>query len=355
MTSYRFILFVSLAIASAQFCARPVVAQSVSTKSFNPYHKQYHDSLQRMNYPYQLPLLAKKAYRKGFDIPFPLAVGVAYFAQKQRVKISSTQIGFNDSQPVDLTGVVEFGSIINNSNALSFRPSVWLLPFLNVYAVFATGNSTTEVPIVKPINFTTIQEFKANTAGFGATVAGGFHGVILIVDQNYNWVNLDGFVEPVPAYNLDMRLAHNFVNPRRADRTLTIWFGAFYQQIKNDTKGTIYVKDLFPGLTPEKKAEIREDFDQWYDDLSPAQHLVIDALINHIKDFFDGKNPGDGRINYFLDKKLANGWNMIFGAQYQHNKRWQLRAEVGTFGERTQFLLNLNYAFLSFRKNRNEQ
>lgn len=330
----------------------PLLAQSGATKAFNPFHQAYHDSLQAMDYPYKLPILGKGAYKKGYDIPFPLGVGIAYFAQRQRVEISSTQISFNDSQPVDLTGVIEFGNIVNYSNAWSIRPNFWILPFVNLYAVFAAGNSQTEVPLVKPINFTTTQEFRANTAGVGATLAGGFHGIIVIVDQNYNWVDLDAFVEPVPAYNLDMRVAHNFVNARRADRSLTIWFGAFYQQIKNDTKGTIYVKDLFPGLTPEKKDEIRQDFDQWYDDLSPAQHIVIDPLINHIKDFFDGKNPGDGQINYFLDKKLANGWNMIFGAQYQHNKTWQLRTEVGTFGERTQFLINLNYAFLSFHKRR---
>ena len=106
------------------------------------------------------------------------------------------------------------------------------------------------------------------------------------------------FVEPVPAYNLDIRVAHNFVNPRRADRSMTIWFGTFYQQIQNDTKGTILVSDLLPGLTPEKKEEIKEDFSQWYDDLTPIQQAVVGPIIQHIEDFFDGKNIGDGEIHY---------------------------------------------------------
>lgn len=183
----------------------PLLAQSGATKAFNPFHQAYHDSLQAMDYPYKLPILGKGAYKKGYDIPFPLGVGIAYFAQRQRVEISSTQISFNDSQPVDLTGVIEFGNIVNYSNAWSIRPNFWILPFVNLYAVFAAGNSQTEVPLVKPINFTTTQEFRANTAGVGATLAGGFHGIIVIVDQNYNWVDLDAFVEPVPAYNLDTR------------------------------------------------------------------------------------------------------------------------------------------------------
>ncbi len=31
--------------------------------------------------------------------------------------------------------------------------------------------------------------------------------------------------------------------------------------------------------------------------------------------------------------------------QYQFNKNWMLRSELGVFGKRSQFLLNLNYRF----------
>lgn len=316
----------------------------------NPFHKAYHDSLKAMDYKYRFPLLGKGAYKKGYDIQFPWGLGMAFFAQRQQVLISKTEITFNNSAPIDLSNAIEFGNIQNVSMATSFRPSLWILPFLNVYGLFAAGNSTTTVPLVKPINFTTEQKFVANTAGIGATFAGGIGNVIIIVDQNYNWVNLDAFVEPVPNYNLDARIGHNFVNPRRADRSVTIWFGAFFQQIKNDTKGSIKVSDLFPGLPQEKKDEIKTDLDQWYNSLGPLQQAGVNAMVNHIKDFMDGKNPGDGTIGYTLDKKLAGPWNLIFGAQYQHNKHWQVRSEVGTFGTRSQFLLNVNYSFLGFKK-----
>lgn len=73
-------------------------------------------------------------------------------------------------------------------------------------------------------------------------------------------------------------------------------------------------------------------------------------MIDNIKDYLDGLNLGDGAIHYNIDKELAGPWNMIFGAQYQHNKRWQIRTEVGTFGKRTQFLLNMNYSFVRLKK-----
>jgi hypothetical protein len=216
--------------------------------------------------------------------------------------------------------------------------------------VFGAGSSETKVPLIKPVNFTTTQRFNVKSAGIGMTLAGGIGQFILIIDQNYNWADLESFVEPVPAYNLDMRIGHNFVNPWRADRSVTIWFGTFFQQIKADTHGVIYVKDLFPGASPEKITEIKEDFDQWYSHLSPVQQALVGPIIQDVKDFFDGKNPGNSTISYNLDKKLAGPWNLIFGAQYQHNKNWQLRTEVGTFGQRTQFLLNLNYSFITMRK-----
>ena len=71
-------------------------------------------------------------------------------------------------------------------------------------------------------------------------------------------------------------------------------------------------------------------------------------IIQKINDYFDGRGPGDSGIHYVLDKRVAGPWNII-GAQYQHNKNWQIRSEIGTFGKRTQFLLNLNYRLPQFR------
>lgn len=329
----------------------PAFAQHGALKEEkNPFHKAYHDSLKSMNYDATFPLLGKKAYKKGYDIQLPWGVGIAYFAQRQRVVIQSTKISFNDGDDIDLSGVIEYGDIINHTYANTIRPNLWILPFLNIYGVFGTGKSETSVPLVKPVSFKTTQRFDVSSAGFGATFAGGVRNLIIIVDQNMNYANLEAFVEPVPAYNLDIRFARNFVDPRRADRSVTIWFGAFYQQIKADTKGTIKVSDLFPGVSPEKKEEMKEDFQQWYDNLTPVQQAVVEPMIEHIVDYLDGLNAGDGEIHYNLDKELAGPWNLIFGAQYQHNKHWQIRSEVGTFGERTQFLLNLNYSFVHLKK-----
>ena len=124
----------------------------------------------------------------------------------------------------------------------------------------------------------------------------------------------------------------------------------FYQKIKADTDGNIPISSLFPDVTPEQADEIRERLDEWVEGLPPAQEIIMREVIQKINDYFEGREPGDSEIHYVLDKRVAEPWNLIFGAQYQHNKNWQIRSEIGTFGKRTQFLLNLNYRFPGFRK-----
>lgn len=319
-------------------------------KEVNPYHLAYHDSLQQRDYPYTFPIFAKQAYKKGFDIPFTYGLSIAYYTQVQDVLINRTLIGLNNSEQIDVSGVVNFGTIESRANALTIRPDMWVFPFLNVYAIFGTGTTETTVPLVRPVDFSTVQNFNVNSYGFGATLAGGFGPVFVVVDNNINFADVEVLVEPVPAYNLDIRVGHNFVNPTRADRGLAIWFGAFYQKINGDTKGSIQIKDLFPDGTDGLQDNFIGRLDEWADGLPPGQQIVANQIVNAMDDFLDGSDLGNQEITYFLDKKLAKPWNLIFGAQYQHNKHWQLRTELGTFGKRTSFLIMLNYRFESLFK-----
>jgi len=49
-----------------------------------------------------------------------------------------------------------------------------------------------------------------------------------------------------------------------------------------------------------------------------------------------------------MDKQTKQLWNGVVGMQYQLNKKWMLRSEVGIIGDRKSFLLSLNYRFLGF-------
>lgn len=318
-----------------------------TSKELNPFHKAYHDSLQSREYPYTFPILAKQAYKKGFDVPFTYGLSTAYYAQVQDVNIKRTLIGINDLEPVDLSEFIKFGTVEARTEAFTFRPDMWVLPFLNVYGIFGVGSSSTAVPLIRPVDFSTTQHFNVTSMGFGFTIAGGFGPLFFVVDNNFNYGNIEALVEPVPAHNLDIRLGHNFVNPRRADRGLAVWFGAFRQNINGDTNGSIKIKDLFPNGTEGLQEGFIDRLEEWADGLPLAQQIIANQIINKIDDHLSGIDVGDANITYALDKELAKPWNLIFGAQYQHNKHWQLRTELGTFGKRTSFLIMVNYRFES--------
>ena len=84
--------------------------------------------------------------------------------------------------------------------------------------------------------------------------------------------------------------------------------------------------------------------------LPPAQRVVVKQIIDKLEDMANGIDIGEASIDYKLDKRVADPVNIIMGTQYQFNKRWILRSELGVFGKRSQFLLNLNYRFMGLFK-----
>lgn len=50
-------------------------------------------------------------------------------------------------------------------------------------------------------------------------------------------------------------------------------------------------------------------------------------------------------VQYSLEKASKDAWNFIVGTQYQYNRHFMLRGEVGFLGSRTQVMTSLQYRF----------
>jgi hypothetical protein len=311
-------------------------------KIFNETHDAYFDSIRNMDYPYIFPVLGKGAAKKGYDLPYAWGVSGIYFAQTQEININQTSVGINESELVDVSQFITFGPTIATTNAYSFRPDLWVLPFLNVYGMLGWGTTQTDVTLISPVAFETSQKFGVSSFGLGATLSGAVGPVFIVWDNNYNFADVEVVVEPVPAYNSSVRIGHNFPDYKNPQRNLSVWVGLFYQNIQSDTKGSILVSDLLPNLG---SGAALEDLNEWADGLPPAQRVVVKEIIQKIEDAAEGTDPGSSSISYQIEKEVAAPVNLILGAQYQFNKNWMLRSELGTFGKRSQFLLNLNYRF----------
>ena len=313
----------------------------------NPAYKVYFDSLKQMEYPYTFPLLGKKAYRRGYDLQYAWGISPVYFTQRQEIDITSIRIGINGSDMVDLSEFIVFGPTIASTNAYTVRPDLWVLPFLDVYGIFGFGTTETQVNLQEPIGFATEQRFEATSFGVGATLAGAIGPLWIAWDNNINFANIDVLVEPVPAFNSSFRLGHTLRAPYDPQRSLSVWGGVFYQSIQNDTEGSIALTDIFPSFG---SGAIIEYLNSWAETLPPGQKFIADQIISKLEDISNGIDPGDAVIDYVLDKRVAGPVNLIFGAQYQLSKKWIFRTELGVFGKRSQFLLNVNYRFEGFGK-----
>lgn len=315
-------------------------------RSNNPAYRAYYDSLKAMDYPYALPVLGKQAYKRGYDLPLAWGISGVYFTQTQEIVIDQTLIGVNGSEMVDISRFIRFGPTIAKTNAYTVRPDVWLFPFLNLYAILGGGTTETTVNLLDPIGLNTTQRFSVSSYGIGVTAAGAVGPLWVAWDNNYNFADIEVVVEPIPAFNSSLRIGHTIMDADDPERSLSVWGGLFYQVIQNDTEGSIPVSDIFPGFGAGNVVEILRD---WADTLPPAQRVVANQVIDEIETLAEG-GASDALIDYKLDKRVSAPFNLIVGAQYQFNKKFILRTELGVFGKRSQFLLNFNYRFGGFRR-----
>lgn len=314
-------------------------------KVFNETHDAYFDSLRNYDYPFALPFLGKGAYKQGYDLPYAYGLSAIYFTQTQQINITQISVGFNGSEQIDFSNVIGFGPTIATTHAYTVRPDIWVLPFLNLYGILGGGTTQTDVSLVSPVGFETSQNFGVSSFGLGATLTGGVGPVWIAWDNNYNFADVEVVVEPVPAFNSSLRVGLSFPDYKNPERGLQIWVGSFYQQINNDTRGSIGVTDVFPGFGSGNAIDA---LNNWADGLPPAQRIIAKQIIAELEKV--GENiPTDSQIDYTIQKEVAAPFNLIFGAQYQFNKNWMLRSEMGVFGKRSQFLLNLNWRFPGFR------
>ena len=92
--------------------------------------------------------------------------------------------------------------------------------------------------------------------------------------------------------------------------------------------------------------KFKTDYENWYNNVAtPPQKIIADQVLAPIIERIDAAD-GSSIIRYGMDKQVSQKWNGIIGAQYQYNKHWMLRSELGLIGDRKSFLLSLNYRFL---------
>lgn len=301
----------------------------------------YLDSVKNSGYPWRFPIWGDKVKKRGFNIPYPVGVGLNPYIGSQLINISDLKVGFNDQEPVPFD-FIKFGEVKATLQSVNTRLDLWVLPFLNVYGILGGVWAKTHVNVVEPIQFSTTADFKGYTYGLGTTIAGGYHGIVSINDINHTWTSMDKIEGKVKTWMITPRLGYNFMFPNKKDQTITVWVGTTGFFVNRTTEGSIYIGDLKHNIPEDKLQAIKDEVEDWYQDLTPAQKVVTKQIAQALYDRFNGVAT-DLTVNYSLKKEATSKWSLLVGGQFQFNQRWQIRAEFGFLGGRKSGLLSTNY------------
>ena len=264
-------------------------------------------------------------------------------------------VGVNGGPQYDVSSLVEIGEVKTNVTSLTVRPNVSIFPFLNVYGLIGLVEGTTTVPynaITLPdqrieLGLESVIENEGITYGYGVTVNAKLGPVIAIFDANQTFSKMERFDEPFPVATVSAR----FVKKWEMDggRRVTLWGGAFGTFLTSKTVGNILVNDLAPGLE-DNAAQITAARDLnctqvgsiWIpklgSDYTAAQCVAVGAIA-------DVANKANGSaIDYEIEKKLSAIWTPVIGSQYEFNKNWSMRTEIGLI-TRWSIMLGAEYRF----------
>ncbi len=352
-------------------------AQVYTNKPVGEKQEALIDSLKTTPYPYALPIWGDKAAALGFDLPYPVGLGVNYFTQESELVIENLMVGFNGGPQYDIDEIIRFNKAIASANAVNFRPDVWILPFLNVYGILAKARTSTEIGagiflpdsagVWKEIaDFQTKAEFDATSVGFGITPTMGVAGGWLALDMNFVWTDVSALDKPVKTFVFGPRLGKTF-KFAKPQRNIALWVGGFRVKFSSETAGSLPLNEVIPtdGLQEKvdngivKVGETQMQVDEWWSGLSnleqnnpvnKAKYATANRVLETSSNILTGidgalNDENTATVQYSLDKRVKDQWNFIVGSQFQLNKSWMVRAEYGFLGSRTQFLAGLQYRF----------
>ncbi len=354
-------------------------AQVFTNKEVGKKNEAKKDSLKNSEYPYSLPILGAKATKAGYDLPYSAGMSIQYFGSKSDIVIDNLYVGFNNGPMYDLDGIVRFDDARATATAVTVRPDIWLFPFLNIYGILGKSSASTDVNFgvwapdgnggeQEVLATGTVVEFNTTTFGLGFTPTIGVGGGFIALDMNVAWTDVPQLNKPAQSFVFGPRFGKSF-KLKKPQSNIAIWVGGFRVKLKSDTYGSLNLSDVLPDDGGELSAKIDagilkvEDaqiqVEDWWSSLTPieqnspvnkAKYETANTALDRAGEIL---SAAEGAVNsiatssvqYSMDKQVKDYWNFIVGSQYQVNKHFMIRMEVGFLGSRNQIMTGIQYRF----------
>lgn len=218
------------------------------------------------------------------ELPKPYGLGITYHYQKQDYDLAKLMVSLPG---IDIGQAADAVKVENNTTEVNLKFDLWLLPFLNIFAIIGHVEGETEVQV--PLLMQTLEiDYDGLVYGAGVTLAAGYKDFFGLLTMLYTETDLDVSTSSVDAF---------IVSPRVGYKTGfgQIWIGAMYQHTEEKHEGTIIL-------------------------------------------------PQFGKINFDVELEEKDPWNYLAGVKIDIRKNLDLEIEGG-IGERKQVTASLTYRF----------
>jgi hypothetical protein len=294
---------------------------SIPNTGFTTFDQQGEDAPRI--WEHRLPFLAQKVIDEGYDLPLPYGIGVTYANVNQDMLLSGLEVGINGREKTPFE-FVAFSDANAENDTGQLKIDAWLFPFMNVFAllgkidgvarmdVLLDGNGMLDqldatcggfppnplCPILRDKTFTLPIEtsFSGTTYGIGTILAGGWHNWFVAIPITFTYADMDSTDTDGIALTVTPRFGRSIHMGQWGN--LSLFTGGNYLDAELEVAGTV--------STP--------------DDL-----IVID---------------------YTIEQKNEDKWNLLVGGNWDINRRWSFSAEYNGFiGSREAFIMSLTSRF----------
>ncbi|WP_439183530.1 hypothetical protein [Carboxylicivirga taeanensis] len=335
---YIYVIIIFITAFSVEVYGQGALPNRTNSKVY----KEYTDSLKRTPYPWHWPVMGGKLRKLGFDLPYPNGLMVNYAYSQQELMLSDVYVGFNPNNLTPIDGIARFSRIQANVNAISVRYDFWLLPFVNFSVIGGRINADTNVDLGLPFEASFIARSQGTSLGWNTVVAGGLGPIVLNADftQVFTWTK--NTERPSKTNVIGARLGHMIRFKNRPYRNIVVLAGGQYLKLNKTSNGKTDLEKV-AGISPDDKARISEQLNDWYNNLPGSEQEIFSGLYKGLNGWLT--NSEGTILHYKFNKKLYYPWSMSVGFNYQHNKRYQLTSMYSFLGSRNQFTVGLTYRF----------
>lgn len=188
-----------------------------------------------------LPLMKEEALARGHELPLPFGVGFVYNYLEREIKVTDVRVGINGQPMQSVSDFLDLGSN-SRVNAALLKADVWLLPFLNVYALGGyLDNQSTSIGQVtvgaQQFDFQVPTSIHGFVGGGGLSLGAGYQNFFLALDANYTQTDL-GFDDSFRAIVASVRTGWF---GKMGDVPVRIWVGGVYWDTANTASSTVQV------------------------------------------------------------------------------------------------------------------